>query len=206
MILWFVGCGFVAATAGVALGLPQWPWQHVPSETAAAPPPAHSIWESHAVVVFSSLMRLHSAVLISLISTVPNQSGYPSVIVHRVTGRDLLTGVLLNIHFCVHNTVKNAVYWISQVKQESCQPGDDPNCFRLKDTWVNVTPWHSLMLRYKTRLLLCPHPLQVKMQMLVTYPLLRWETKHMEEKLSHLKISDLKNSLHTQENQIQTQH
>lgn len=47
---------------------------------------------------------------------------------------------LLNIQFCVHNTVKICVYWICQVKHGSYQPEEYPSHFRVKDSWVNATP------------------------------------------------------------------
>lgn len=182
--------------------------QGQPLVSLPTPPPTHGIWVPHTLQVLSS----HRAT-----QCCPQQTHFQCLkspgtsVCHSPQRRsqrckDLVTGVLLNIHFCVHNTVKKAVCWISQVKQLLYQPGKYPRRFRLKDTWVNVTPWHRPRLGYKTGLILCPHPLKVKIQLLVVHPLLGQPTDHITESLSHLKISYCRTPRPQRNSQIQTQH
>lgn len=213
---WMQMDGYIHRTVLSLQELAQCPWElgeDAPSGTATgvSPHPTSYPWHLSASHFSRSSTPtwLHSAVLNKLISSVSNHQGHPSS--HSPQRRsqrckDLVTGVLLNIHFCVHNTVKKAVCWISQVKQELYQPGKYPRRFRLKDTWVNVTPWHRPRLGYKTGLILCPHPLKVKIQLLVVHPLLGQPTDHVTESLNHLKISYCRTPRPQRNSQIQTQH
>lgn len=96
-----------------------------------------------------SLLGLHSAMLIQLTVFLITRR----VLCKQLTGSQAeMQGfdkkALFDMHFCVHNKVKNAIYWISLLKHGSYWPEEYPKRFRVKHTLTE----HDILAQPNSRL------------------------------------------------------